>query len=228
MMTPEAVDHIMQAVKTRLVALARNRPFRFINTWRDDAERFLAGRETFAGLDEIEILALETECGLPFPAMYRGYLRHFGRARGLLFHGTDTDPAKAATYRKWAVELLAENKAAFTLNASDYVFQFHQGYSFLYFEVSQEPDSPIYQFREGDPEPQLLAISFARLLEMELERLEQENKAQLAAGGYHLRLVGGRQEIMFPPAQSDVRPIDQADQFASTLATFFQRLRKST
>ena len=228
MMTTDTVDDIMEAVRVRLVALVRDRPFRFINTRRDDAERFLASLETFAGLDEKEILALETQCGLPFPAVYRGYLRHFGRARGQLFQGSDTDPLQAANYREWAKQLLAESKSPYQLGDSVFVFQFHQGYSFLYFEAGREPDSPIYQFSEGDPKSRLIAPTFCRLLEMELARLEQENKAQLAAGGYYLRLVGDRQEISFPPAGSGKRPIDQDEQFNGRLATFSQRLRKST
>lgn len=216
-MTAKQISHaneIMEDLKSRLITLATNRPFRFLETRKADADSYLAAMCSFEGLTEEEISNLETINSVKFPLVFRCYLQNFGKSHGTLFRGSDFSPEEFAGYRKWAEELLGEKGKESFLTQNAFVFLVHQGYTFLFFYSEASFDLPIYQFVEGDDEPKIISKSFAKFLDSTLEEMEKVNQAQRASGGYYLTVsADGQEKATHPAKNSDVRPLDEEDIF---------------
>ncbi len=217
-------NKIMEGAKSRLVALANNRPFRFIDTNQEDAERYLTAMRSYSGLTEEEISNLEANHEIKFPFVFRSFLQYFGTSRGHLFRGSDASPGNYAKYKKWAEELLRENGISSFLTEKAFVFLFHQGYSFLFFYSEAKIDLPIYQYVEGADKPQIIADSFANFLDSTLKSMEKVNQDQRANGGYFLSIRDdGWQKETHPARNSSIRPIDKDDKFINTKKSGIRR-----
>ena len=203
---------IGESVK-QLVSLVQNRPFRFKETKRANAARYLRGLTTFEGLSEEEISTLETSLQVNFPVIFRSYLQRLGKARGDLFKGSEVEPQKFKEYRQWAEALLQENDVPSFLTDTTIVFLFHQGYSFTYFEAAGMFDAPVYNYTEGNVGPQKIAETFSEFLDAEIQRMEHLNQTLYLNGGYFLTVNQQGIKQTFPTRSSPIRPLDSEDRF---------------
>jgi len=203
---------IGESVK-QLVSLVQNRPFRFKETKRADAVRYLKQLTIFAGLSEAEINALETSLEVNFPTVFRSYLQSLGKARGDLFKDSEGDPQKFKEYRQWAEALLQENDVPSFLTYTTIVFLFHQGYSFTHFEAAGMFDAPVYNYTEGNVGSQKIAETFSEFLDAEIQRMEHLNQTLYLNGGYFLTVNQQGIKQTFPTRSSPIRPLDGDDRF---------------
>lgn len=202
--------------QTRLVAMIDDRPFRFLDTTRRDAERYLAERKTFCGFSEEEIAAAEARLGGEFPRVFRTYLRRMGRAPGELFCGSDlAEVADLAEFREVALELFRGSDVTTSLPTNAAVFLLHQGYSLAYVVADGSEDGPVFTYAEGENAPRIGAPTFAAFVDGELTACEEGQRELRAAGGYYLRVEGSGGAIHFPARASGERPLDGPDRFAS-------------
>jgi hypothetical protein len=124
----------------------------------------IAAYDEIEGCSKKEIRELENYFGLLLPQLYREFLLTMGHGAGKLFRGTDIFYVSLFELRQAAEELLEDNGVDFRLPGDSFVFSMHQGYEFLYFEVSDGQDPPVYQFVEGDEAPAKQWESFSEFL----------------------------------------------------------------
>lgn len=90
------------------------------------------------------------------PIVYHQYLLYMGRyAGGYFFRGTDVYYPDILGFKEAAIELLLGMETTLTLKQTDFVFQFHQGYHFLYFN-SEEDDPDVISVGEAQKTPKNL------------------------------------------------------------------------
>jgi hypothetical protein len=112
-----------------------------------------------------EVVALEKELGVTFPAAYKAFLFVLGRDGGSDFIGSDCTTRHLPGLRGGADDLLRRNGTPFTLPEKAVVFLMHQGYYFVYFLADQRSeDPPVFAYLEGDPAPVKKAESFSAWL----------------------------------------------------------------
>ena len=211
----QRANQFIRDVTDRLLRLAQNRPFRFVETSRADAMMYLSSLVRFEGLLGSYINMLE-KMNARFPRVFRAYLREMGREHAGLFEGSDSDPFQMREYKQRALEMLKDNGVkGQILGRNHVVFMFHQGYTFLYFEGGDRErfDSPVYQYTEGEPGPKKVAEGFAELLDSELRLMEDNNRLQRESGGYFLSLAGGFRRTIFPAQGEGPAPLETEDQF---------------
>lgn len=210
-------EEIIDGIKQRLIKLAENRPFRFIDTEREDARRYLRTMKSFSGYDENEMYGVRLMNGPAgnFPHVFAAYLRKMGKERGALFSGSDAEPESMSEYRQQAEELLEGCGVKSFLDENSVVFMFHQGYSFLYFQASYNIlfDAPIYQYTEGEAGPKQVAAGFTELLDAEVSLMEENNRAAHESGGYLITVMGDYVRTVYPALSNGARPIDMDDEF---------------
>jgi hypothetical protein len=212
MRDPEsAIAHVID----RLTAMAEDPPFRFLETPRRQAERYLQGLKTFAGYSNTEIARAEAELNVRFPVSFRTYLGRMGKNRGELFRGSDVaDIRDLRSFRADAVELLhGMGLTDRMLPTEAVVFLFHQGYSFLYLVAGTDLDPPVYQFVEGQREASLAAESFLALLEAEVRLMERNYQTARERGGYWLTPTTTGVRQVHPALNSGERPLDGPHRF---------------
>lgn len=125
----------------------------------------LAAQDSFKGCTEEEIESLERRFALRLPQCYRDFLAVMGRAAGDFLVGTDYSFPKMLEFRKDAEGLLRTSQADFKLPPTAFVFMFHQGYTFLFFDCHDDPDDPpVFMFTEGEKEPRKVSDSFSAWL----------------------------------------------------------------
>jgi hypothetical protein len=211
---------IMETVKVRLISLAENRPFRFINTRKGDALHYLKTMTSYEGLNEQEITHLESTLKINFPTVFKQYLLNFGKSKGHLFRGSDFNPQEFSEYKIWLEEILAENNISSFLTDETIVFISHQGCSFNFFIAEDMFDTPIYSYSEGDDKPNRTSESFATFLDAHLEAVGKINQQLIGGGGHFLQVLNsGRTMITSPARNSGIRPLDMDDQFKGGVFT---------
>jgi hypothetical protein len=128
-------------------------------------ESGLAGRDSFKGCTEEEIDSLECRFALRLPQCYRDFLAVMGRSAGDFLVGTDYSFPKMLEFRKDAEGLLQTSQSDFKLPSTAFVFMFHQGYTFLFFDCSDDSDDPlVFMFTEAEKEPRKVSDSFSAWL----------------------------------------------------------------
>lgn len=104
------------------------------------------------GCTDEEVSFIETKHNVFLPNSYRDFLLHIGKGAGKFMQGTDIFYPSINDIKRESIELLKENGEEFSLADSDFVFEMHQGYEFLYFKLSNTDnnDSSVYQYVEGE------------------------------------------------------------------------------
>lgn len=211
----QRANKIMRDAVERLVRLAQNRPFRFVETRYLDAMAYLSHLHNCSGLLGGRIDLLE-KLNARFPRVFRAYLKHLGVERAQLFEGSDAEPFYMHEYKARALEMLKRaGLKEQILGRRHVVFMFHQGYTFLYFEGGDRSrfDSPVYQYTEGQPAPKKVAEGFAELLDSELRLMEENNRMARESGGYFVSLAGGFRRTIYPARGEGPSPLETEDQF---------------
>ena len=125
-------------------------------------EAGLAVQDSFKGCTNDEIKSLEARCSVCLPRCYRDFLAIMGYAAGDFLIGTDYSFPKMFDFRKDAESLLQTSRSNFKLSRLAFVFMFHQGYTFLFFDCDDNPDDPrVLMFTESENEPREVANSFS-------------------------------------------------------------------
>jgi hypothetical protein len=114
-----------------------------------------------------EVLALERQFGVMFPAAYKAFLLILGRDGGTDFVGSDCTVRHLTKLREEAQELLRSSGSQFELPEDAFVFLMHQGYSFAYFQADGKTEDPaVFSYLEGDPRPVQMAETFSAWLQL--------------------------------------------------------------
>jgi len=217
-------DALVDEMAKRLWRVAEERPFRFRDTSLSEARPYFFGRRHYAGLNEYEVAIIET--GDPgvgvqggearFTRFFRAYLKRLGKARGLLFEGSEAHPFHMERYKAAALGLLEESGVEPFLGPHSVVFMFHQGYTFCYFDCGDPSafDAPVYQYVEGEPGPKKIAEGFAQMLDAEVSLVEEVNLAEIESGGYFVTIKGGLVQRTYPAGGDGPRPLDTEDQYS--------------
>ena len=103
-------------------------------------------------IDEINFL--ESKIGLKLQEIYKKFLLKFGRGAGEFFLGTDIFFDTIPDLREMAEELLEEDEGHYNLSSNAFVFSMHQGYQFMFFDLSNYKDDPtVFYYMEGMKRP---------------------------------------------------------------------------
>jgi hypothetical protein len=133
-------------------------------------EAGLANPACFVGCTETEIKSLEDRFSVRLPKCYRGFLKAMGRAAGEFLGGSDYCWGELPGFRKAAEDLLRGLSAGVKLSDKHFVFLFHQGYTFLFFDCHESPDDPpVHMFTETGREPVRISDTFSDWLMMAVE-----------------------------------------------------------
>lgn len=116
--------------------------------------------------DESEVVQLRTEQPLgDLPVAYESFLRVAGRRCGELWVGSDNFFPELLGLRSAAHELLATTNAEFRLTERHVAIGMHQGYQFLYLDVTEpRPDPPVFRYVEGHQHATQVSPSFTALV----------------------------------------------------------------
>lgn len=209
----ERAAEVITRIRERLVRLADERPFRFVNTYRDEAEDYLRHLTEFEGFDEDEMAAAIHAMG-PFPSVYEEFLRRMGHARGALFAGSEIEPRHLFRYRHEAEEIMSNCGVERFLDADSVVFMTHQGYSFCYFQSPSASafDAPVFQYVECEDAPKQVAPGFAEFLDAEVRLMEENDRMTRESGGYFITVSGGFERRLYPALDEGRRPLDCEDE----------------
>jgi hypothetical protein len=131
----------------------------------------LADSHSLVGCTESEINQIESTHGIRLPGVY---LLKMGRKAGRFLEGTDYSFPKVLGFRCDADLLVSQQQIDFHLAQSDFVYLFHQGYTFQYFGCGSNDDPPIFLFGEGDRQPTKIFDSFSAWL---LTAVEDDRKS---------------------------------------------------
>lgn len=83
------------------------------------------------------------------PLAYKCFLELAGKRKGLFMQGTDMCYPLLTQFKKDAAELVAESSSELELPSDAFVFAFHQGYSLVFFRLTDDKES-VYSYTEGD------------------------------------------------------------------------------
>lgn len=128
---------------------------------------------------EDEVKALEEKLGRTLPEAYKEFLLWMGKGvgKGNLMAGEDFfvwNWEKEQEMLKLVRELFEEDEFPGELPEDAFVFLFHQGYSFLFFRLSEGDDPPVYLWIESETSFQKISEHFSDWL---LERIELHGKS---------------------------------------------------
>ncbi|MCA1620854.1 MAG: SMI1/KNR4 family protein [Acidobacteria bacterium] len=209
----ERAAEVITQIRGRLLLLAVSPPFRFVNTYRDEADDYLRRMTEFVGFDEDEVAAANHAVG-PFPGVYEEFLRQMGHARGALFAGSEIEPYRLLLYRHMAEEMMSNCGVERFLDADSVVFMTHQGYSFCYFQSPSASafDAPVFQYVECEPAPKQIAPGFAEFLDAEVRLMEENDRMTRESGGYFITVSGGFERRLYPALDEGRRPLDCEDE----------------
>lgn len=204
---------VVTRVRGRLLLLAASPPFRFVNTYRDEADDYLRRMAEFVGFDEDEVAAANRAMG-PFPLVYEEFLRQMGHARGALFAGSNVEPRHLFRYRHEAEEMMSNCGVERFLDENSVVFMTHQGYSFCYFQSPSASafDAPVFRYVACEDAPKQIAPGFAELLDAEVALMEENDRMARASGGYFIAVSGGFERRLYPALEEGRRPLDCDDE----------------
>ncbi|NET08515.1 MAG: hypothetical protein F6K16_28215 [Symploca sp. SIO2B6] len=225
MSSPSDALCVIEAIRQRLLVVADNPPYRYLNTSSKDRAAYETQRRTFTGYTDEEIAAVESSLGVRLPAVYRAYLQLMDLSHGDLFCGSNL--AFIDEYeelRQFAEELLEENDVDGHLQQKAVVFFEHQGYSFCYFIASGGFDTPIYQYVEGRQSIEQAFSGFAEMIDSEVTSIEKSNQDFLEYGGYFLTVENGSVSQQYPARASGIRPLELPEQGGKSLMGLFDRV----
>jgi hypothetical protein len=207
---PPEARAIVDDLRNRLIAMAVDPPFRFLNTSKSDAEACLQRMTTYLGFSEQEVAGAEKRLGVRFPIMFRAYLLMMGKARGQLL--CDSRVARVENFEEFrndAIQLMSEAGLDEPLPPNAVVFLLHQGYSFAYLVAERAFDTPVYYFAEGDQKPAQIASGFAGFLQADVRQSEQAYKQIYGQGGYYLTIEGDCVTETYPALSKGDRPLEK-------------------
>jgi len=125
-------------------------------------EAGLAQPGALTGCTVAEIELLEDGFSLALPPCYRDFLELMGRDAGEFLVGSDYSFPKLLAFGKDAERLLRDSAVDYALPATAFVFLFHQGYTFLFFDCQDHAeDPPVFMFTEGERGPRQIADGFS-------------------------------------------------------------------
>lgn len=204
-------DAIIAEWQRRLVVLAHNPPYVFIDTPADRIERHQRKLITFVGYRESEVAEAEAWLGGRLPDVFRTYLLRMGQSPGELFRGSDlTKLSDLEPARADALELMAEADPSSSLPSDAAVFLWHQGYTFSYLQAGGGFDGPVVQWMVSTNSLEQISPTFAAVVDSELDLMEHNNRTQIESGGYYLTLFPGGGAMQSHPARAKgERPLDQ-------------------
>lgn len=205
----------MMAAGERLNALLReNRPFRFLDTTRADAERYLATKARFAGVGAQEIAAAEAALGVTFTDAMRGFFRAFGLAHGQFFTGSDLARiGELARFRQVTEATLAAVEAPVALPRAAVVFMMHQGYVFYWQAGEGGPDAPVRVLTDGPPWEATESAGLLPMIEAQVSQMEALYRMQIEMGGYWLTVREREIREIHPALSERPRPMEIGDRF---------------
>lgn len=213
MMSEPDADSLINSIQQRLIAIADNPPYRYVNTSANDRAAHEAQRRSFTGYSNQAIAKVESSLGIRFPTVFRAYLRLMGVTHGDLFRGSNVASIDGFNeHREFAEELMEENSVTWSLEDNAVVFIEHQGYTFCYFIADGGFDSAIHQYVEGEESAKQCSASFAEMISAEVDLAERVNRDFRNAGGYFLTVQGGRVSENHPARASGIRPLDLQDE----------------
>jgi hypothetical protein len=204
---------VVTRIRARLLLLAVRPPFRFVKTYRGEADDYLRRMTEFVGFDEDEMAAASHAMG-PFPSVYGEFLRQMGHARGALFAGSEIEPRRLLLYRHTAEEIIEDCGVERFLDADSVVFMTHQGYSFCYFQSPSASafDAPVFRYVECEDAPKQVAPGFAEFLDAEVSLMEENDRLARESGGYFITVSGGSERRLYPALDEGRRPLDCDDE----------------
>lgn len=212
-MSDQNAESVIEAIRNRLIAVADNPPYRYVNTSAKDRAAHEARKRSFTGYTQEQISAVEAQLNVRFPQVYRAYLRIMGKTHGDLFCGSNiASLSDYASHREFAQELITDEELDWALDDKAVVFLEHQGYTFCYFIADGAFDSPIFQYVEGGEEAKQCSSGFAEMVSAEVSLAEQNNHNFLETGGYFLTVQNGYISQDHPALASGVRPLDLPDE----------------
>ena len=122
------------------------------------------------GLDITQIGKIEKFYDLQLPMKYKYFLESMGYYGGGFLKGEDCFYDRIFELREYALELLIEDNSDFILSKEHFVFYFHQGYIFAFFDTSNTSDGSIFYYFEGDISPSIKYKSFEKFLNERFEK----------------------------------------------------------
>lgn len=124
----------------------------------------------FKPANQEEVDSLELKIGSSLPEAYKEFLLWGGKDPGEIWSGSVCRITEVADIQDAATELLNENNFSLSLPGNAFVFWMHQGYQFMFFEVSDKQNPPIYFYSEAQEEKhfQRLCENFSQCLIQEL------------------------------------------------------------
>ena len=143
--------------------------------------------------------------GVDLPRSYETFLRVLGRDGGGLVGGTEVCFGEIAQVRRWAIDLLEENRAqhpdeeVFRLPDDAVVISSHQGYVFEFVRTSLGDDPPVEWWSEGSTSlgrSTVGAASIADWLERELVARDRRSEEALRS---HRRSIQAMRRRRFQP-----------------------------
>lgn len=202
-------------VRERLGRLIEARPYRFTETRRSVAQRYLRTALHFSGYAEGEIQEVERLANGPLPAMYREFLAQMGIACGDLFCDCRLPvPGQARAFLATAKRILARSAGHLELPARSVVVYIREGCIFTTIQAQGGEDAVVRLFSEDEGSFVEAAGSFRALVSERLEALEERHRISTEAGGYFVTInerFGIRHR--YPARNSGVRALDSADEF---------------
>ncbi len=104
------------------------------------------------GCTDEEVKKVEEFYCIKLPRAYVEYLLLMGRYSGPMNVGTSCFYDDLFDLREVAQEILDDNSIDYQLSKSEFVFEIHQGYTFLFFETNESDNSTVYGFSQNEDE----------------------------------------------------------------------------
>lgn len=177
----------LERIRDRFLALAKDPPYRIVDSDAAAVEAYQRQQVDFEGCSEAEIAELERRFDLKFPAAFRAFLEVMGRRHGALFADCLCGLAEFDEVARRAEDLLDETDDQVRLPSRSFVFLLRDGYQFCFLATRSGADDPaVFQYTEGDHEPEQIADSFTAYLDQETSAAEEAHRDHHAQGGFEL------------------------------------------
>jgi hypothetical protein len=177
----------LERIRDRFLALAKNPPYRIVDSEAEAAEAYQRQQIDFQGCSEAEIAELERRFDLVFPAAFRAFLEVMGKRHGALFAGSQCSLDEFDEIAQRAEDLLDETVDQVRLPSRSFVFLLRDGFQFCFLPTrGGAGDPPVFHYTEGDNEPEQIAPAFTAYLEQETSAAEEADRDHHAQGGYEL------------------------------------------
>lgn len=115
------------------------------------------------GCAEADVVRLQDETGSQLPPAYAMFLKAVGKDCGDFLYGSDICLGVLDEVRRGAIGLLEDCHGP-ALPDNAFVFCSHQGYQFLFFCLTEDPDPPVYYYLEGERDFRMVSASFSEWL----------------------------------------------------------------